>query len=235
MAKLGFYFTDASFDYKTKSASIGIYDIHNDKKHSLICKAGNPTDAETQGIEETLKIAYKEQLSNVIIVCDNKVSIKNIKGRIKDMGYQFGYLQFLWLPREYTNISDFLSKNLEEKDVEKYIQIKEEQVRAGKQKIDNKMSKRYVKDIEYEKNFEDDALQKRLREFIALSFSNDLTKDNFSSNLVKGIFENKSVLELENIFLEEGEINLLENDIKNMKNILLRINLELIKDLLIFN
>ncbi len=251
MEKLGIFFSDASFDHTTKTGSIGFFNLINKKEYSFVVKAINPTDAEMIGMRKILEVAKKEEILDVIIISDSKNGISRIKKEIyeenqkqkeidllNDMafnGFRIRFLQFLWIPREYNQIADMLSKNIHEKDIEEFSKLKEENIKEKKNKINEKVSKMYVKDVQYSKNTEGDALDIRLKEFRALCEINSLSLDDFSSEIFKMILKGEAIDLIESAILEVENISSLEKDISEMKNILIKLNAEIIKDLLIFN
>lgn len=252
MIKFAIFFVDASFDHRTKTSSIGVYDIINKNEYSFILKAKNPTEAEIEGMRRVIQISKEKEILDVIIVSDSKNGISYIKKEIyneaqiqkekdlkNDMAYndfRIRYLQFLWIPRAYNQIADMLSKNIHEKDVEAFQKIKEENTKDRKEYLNQKISKTYVKDIEYSKNIEGDALDLRIKEFKALCEINSISGIIFSSDTFKMLLNDIYDLNLiETGIFEIEEMNKIENDIKNTENILLKTCMNIIKDLLIFN
>lgn len=251
MEKLGIFFSDASFDHKTKTGSIGFFNLINKKEYSFVVKAINPTEAEMLGMRKILDVAVKEEILDVIIISDSKNGISRIKKEIyaenqkqkeidiqNDMafnGFRIRFLQFLWIPREYNQIADMLSKNIHEKDIEEFSKLKEENIKDKKDKINERISKMYVKDVKYDKNIEGDALDIRLKEFRALCEVNSLSSEDFSSDIFKMILRADDIHKIEEAILEVENIESFEKDIIQIKNSLIKLNAEIIKDLLIFN
>lgn len=61
MEKLGIFFSDASFDHRTKTGSIGFFNLINKKEYSFVIKAINPTDAEMIGMRKILKLRRRKR------------------------------------------------------------------------------------------------------------------------------------------------------------------------------
>lgn len=254
MEKFGLFFSNASFDYKTKTSSIGIFNMVNKKEYSFVIKAKNPTDAEIYAMKQIIDIAQKEEILNVAIISDSKHGISFMKKDIYNQlqkqkeidikndyvinEFRIRFLQFLWVPREYNQIADLLSKNINEKNVEAFQLLKEDNIKEKKESIDKMLSKVYVKNVSYNKNFTNDKLDLRCQEFYLLCNLNNINENFFKSKISKNLLLNNFDIDLfEELILDLEEIDFLETDIKNLetKNILIKISLEFIKDLLIFN
>jgi len=125
MEKLGIYMTDASFDKKSKVSSISF--IEKNTSHTKNIQRSdipNIFEAEYEGIRQCLIHAYKK-FANVIVICDNKAAIFKAQRELKKsmkLKERFSSYQFLWLPREYMEEADFLTKNVD-KDLNKKLKI----------------------------------------------------------------------------------------------------------------
>ena len=132
MDKIGIFLTDASFDRRMKVSSISFIEKITNKKNNLqVNNLPNVFEAEFLGIKECLKYGFKK-FKNIVIVCDNKAAIfKARKDLIKDMKLlqRFETVQFLWLPREFLNEADFLTKNIN--NVEQNLKLKKENLFNG--------------------------------------------------------------------------------------------------------
>lgn len=248
MTHFKLFFVDASFEFKTQASTIGIYDVIEKKDYSFITKASNSTEAEMIGMRKAMEIAQNEKTIHLAIVSDSKFGISKIKKEIYNereldktsikSGFRIKHIQFLWIPREYNQLADMLSKNISEKDVSSLVALKENNIIERKDKITNKLSKIYVKDIKYSKNLENDSLSMKIKEFSALSRVYDMNEDNFSSRVFKMLLKDDYDLELiEDLIFDTDEIENLENDINkyNESNLLLSLSMSYIRDLLIFN
>ncbi len=251
--KIAIFFIDASFDHKTRTASVGAYDIINKEEYSFVFKANNPTNAEMIGMRHIIEVAKNKKILDVIIVSDSKNGISAIKKEIynetqiqkekdalNDYAYndfRIRYLQFLWIPREFNQIADMLSKNIHEKDVEAFQNIKADSLKDKKEIINQRVSKVYVKDVKYSKNLSGDALDLRIREFKSLCDVNNIKEDSFGSNTFKSVLNDIFDLDIiEANILDIEEMNLVENDISKFEeNVLIQLSMNIIKDLLIFN
>lgn len=234
----GIIFTDASFDHNTKTSTIGIFNISNKKEYTYIVNALNPTDAEKKGLKEAIRIAEQEKIFNAIFICDNKEAINTIRKEYlgRDKINNFWYIQFLWIPREYNQLADFLSKNLNEDDIEAYKKIKEEAIVDKKEYQENKIVKSYVKNIDYVKQH-NTPLLKRIEQFKALYEISDLNKNLLKSKLIKELLSEKIDLNyIEELFLDAEDIALFEKDLVYLKesDALLSLSASIIKDLILF-
>ena len=97
------FFSDASFDHKTKVASIGIVDIQKNS-YNFVAKANSPYEAEVFGLNKAVEIAIKNKNWNCVFISDNKQAVIDMrKKRIES----FWFVQFVWIPRGYNTIADF--------------------------------------------------------------------------------------------------------------------------------
>lgn len=235
--QFGFYLTDASFDYSSKTTSIGIINIITKETFNFIDKAVNPTDAETKGIMKALDIAAQENNLNVIIICDNKSSINHARKRFsteEGIRSKFWYAQFLWVPREYTHIADFLSKNISQELSESFKDLKEENINENRNKRDIKTAKKLVNEIKASKSNTNKTLEERLNQLHLLIKDKEYP---FKSKMFSLIKMNDS---FDVNFLSEfiiDEIDLIEKDVSFMEkeDPVIGLLSKLITDLLIFS
>lgn len=193
--KIGFFISDASLDHKTKVSSIGIVDLTTKENFNIQKSVKDIKEAESTGILESLKIASK-RYKNVIVFCDNVFSVNETRKLILSSPYWkniFYYIQIIWLPREYTHIADFFSKNIEDTDLNKYLKIEAFNKESSRNNISSVLLTREDKiDILIEK--------------IKLL---NLKTINFKSSVLNSLFN-------ENIFKDSvnNEIDLIKRDFK---------------------
>lgn len=183
IAKIGLFITDASFDSKTKVASIAIVDIKTKAVYSIQKSANNVKEAETSGIFEGLTRAVGKY-SNIVIFCDNQGSVKYVKDKVNTSEFwssKFLTIQVIWLPREETFVADFFTKNIEDSD--KNMSLKIESFK-NECKTSNVMDLFLTKEDKYKiikELFEDSLKEYEL-----------LNSFNFLSILLKSIFESNN-------------------------------------------
>lgn len=120
MDNLGIFLTDASFDRKTGVSSISLIEKttkFTSNEQGIDCK--NIFEAELYGIKRCLIYAFKK-FKNVIVVCDNKFAVFSAKKAFFEelkLKSRFNTVQFLWLPRDYMSEIDFLTKHVEDIDL----------------------------------------------------------------------------------------------------------------------
>lgn len=225
------FITDASFDFSTKTSIIGIKNLSNGKVYQFVYKeAKNPFEAEKYGIEQILLISVEEELKNVLIICDNKgVVIHSKRDFFKDEGLRskFKFIQFVWLPREYTHIADELSKNVSGEIKESVLDAKSEKINKCKEDLSNKYITHHVNDLIPTNNETSFTLQKRINQFKLLT-----NEFNFESNLFNNL-DNLSYDEMEECIL--SEIELIEKDIDSFNDDILKLIGKSIIDLLILS
>jgi len=116
MEKIGIYLTDASFDKKSKISSISFIEKNSNKtSNKQTNEFQNIFEAEYEGIRLCLIHGFKKY-KNIIVVCDNRGAIFKAQRdlRIKmNLRSRFDSCQFIWLPREYLEEVDFLTKNVD--------------------------------------------------------------------------------------------------------------------------
>ncbi len=195
--KIGFFISDASLDHKTKVASIGIVDLTTKENFSIQITTTNIVEAESAGVIESLKIGSK-RYKNIIVFCDNIYSVNETRKNILSSPYwknQFYYIQIVWLPREYTHIADFFSKNIEDSDLNKYLKI---------ESFNNLSTRENVSTILLTKEDKIDILIEKIKKL-------ELIKVDFKSNVLKNLFN-------EFIFIDNvnNEIDLIKCDFKNL-------------------
>lgn len=209
--KTAIFITDASFNKKDKTALIGIKNITDKKTYQKSIIANNPKEAEKEGIYEVIKIASKEKVNNLIIFCDNKFAIQEVK---KDFfsneinKTKFWYIQFVWLKREYLEEADFLSKNI---NIELEKEVKENKNRAIREKIEKleREATKHIFDVKIDNSIVEEVFNKRKNQFHKL-----ITIENLESTL----FTKKDLTfkeAEENIFLE---IEKIEKDLSKIED-----------------
>jgi hypothetical protein len=216
----GIFFTDASFDYKTHVSSIGITNITNNKEYSKITKANNPTDAEKQGIEETIQIAILEKIYNLVIIADSKFGINSKRkeyygGKLNDLREKEGInlnIQFLWLPRRFNFLADYLSKNITEETVEEFRQLKQENMNDYKKNLEEV----HVNDINLSMNASNDLLSLRLKQFKILSKDFELSLNSFLFN--EALKDNPNIEDILINIMETEELEEINRDQEIIKN-----------------
>ena len=191
------FFSDASFDHKTKVASIGIVDIQKNS-YNFVAKANSPYEAEVFGLNKAVEIAIKNKNWNCVFISDNKQAVIDMrKKRIES----FWFVQFVWIPRGYNTIADFLSKNIDNE--EEFIELKTDSLKDRAKKISNKALSN-VMDLKIENK---DEIEYRLRQLQALlNVSNIETESLFLNKVKKGEFDGLEEL------LFSGELINLENE-----------------------
>jgi len=131
MKKIGIYLTDASFDKKTKISSISFLEKTTKKTSNIQTnKFNNIFDAEYEGIRECLMHGFKK-FKNIVVICDNRGAIFKAQRELKEkmnLRSRFDSYQFIWLPREYLEEADFLTKNV---DIELNKKLKIENCTSG--------------------------------------------------------------------------------------------------------
>ena len=137
--KYGIFFVDASFNKKYKSSNFGFYEIiyKLKKTKTLQGEFNNSKEAEKKAIIETIHIALKNKYENIIIFNDNKFAIKEIKKIFyENLNYKhmFAYIQFVWIPRDFNKLADFLSKNFNMEDIEN------KNNKTNQQELENKIN-----------------------------------------------------------------------------------------------
>jgi len=224
------FITDAAFDFKSKTSIIGIKNLSNGKTYQRVYKdAKNPFEAEKLGIQEIILISIQEDLRTVLIYCDNKGAIVHVKRDFfKDdaLKNKFNFIQFVWIPREYTHIADELSKKISDEDLkEAIIEVKAENLNKKKEKQSSSYMEHHVNDLNPSNEISNDTLKKRISQFLLLSDNN--------------IFESELFSELNNLTLDEmndlliEDIELIEKDIQNINDDILKLVAKSIIDLLI--
>ena len=227
---MNIFVTDASFDFKSKTSIIGIKNLSNEKTYQRVFKdAKNPFEAEKLGIQEIILISIEEGLSNVLIYCDNKGAVVHTKRDFfKDeaLRSKFNFIQFVWIPREYTHIADELSKKISDEGLQNdIITTKADNLNKIKENKSNVYLEHHVNDLNPSKDDTSNTIRKRIIQFLLLK--NDNT------------FESKLFAELESLSFEEmddlliTEIELIEDDINNLNDDILKIIARSIVDLLI--
>lgn len=228
---MNIFITDASFDFSTKTSIIGIKNLSNGNVYQYVYKeAKNPFEAEKYGIEQILLIALKEELKNVLIICDNKgVVVHSKRDFFKDeaLRSRFNFIQFVWLPREYTYIADELSKNVSGQVKDDVLDAKSEQINTDKETLSNKYITHHVNDIVPTNNETSNTLEKRINQFILLT---GLFK--FESKLFTSLAD-ISYDEMEDCIIDE--IELIEKDIDSLDDDILKLIGKSIIDLLIIS
>lgn len=200
--KIGLFVTDASFDHKTQVGSIGIIDLNTKKNYSIQVNTPNVKEAETAGIIESLKIASK-LYKNVIVFCDNMYSVNETRKKILASNFwktKFYYIQIVWLPREFTHVADFFSKNLENPEENMNLKIKS---------FENQANRKNVLNIVLTREDKIEILLSKIELF--KNKYNDINNFEFSNKVLENLF-NKSIL-IENY---QEEIDSIHIDLKNI-------------------
>ena len=212
----GLFFTDASFDHRSRTAVIGLINADNSKTYSYSIKARNPQEAEEYGIEKAMQVARQEKIFNLIIFCDNKYAIEKYQRKYSQPNSQkdFWKIQFTWLPREYNQIADMLSKNINEKDVGSLVKMKEENLQKRTKAIDNRSTKKYIKEIKVEKANTAEALLYRITQFKALYYVSLPSRRSPSFIIQELMSDTMSLAKIESLILEPEHIDSFENEIK---------------------
>jgi len=224
------FITDAAFDFKSKTSIIGIKNLSNGKTYQRVFKdARNPFEAEKFGIKEIINIAIEENLKNILIYCDNKGAVIHSKKDFFNneiLKSKFNFIQFVWIPREYTHIADDLSKLISDENLQKeIIDTKAKNINIIKEEKSNIYLEHHVNDLNPSKNNTSDTIRKRIFQFILLKGDND-----FNSKLFKNL-ESLSFEEMDDLVIMD--IENIENDINNLNDDILKIIARSIVDLLI--
>ena len=224
--KTAIFITDASFNKRDKTSLLGIKNITEKKTYQKSIIADNPKEAEKKGILEAINIAYNNKIQNLVIVCDNKFAIQEIKRdffKSESNKNKFWYIQFLWLKREYLEEADFLSKNINEELKKEVIENREI---AMKQKIEKKEGKslQHIYDIKIDKSKSEEVFKKRKQQFHKL-----VECQKFKSTLFTN--QNISLKEAEELIFTEIED--IENDLKIISDIVEKAIAKLIFDLVL--
>jgi len=114
MKDIGIYITDASFDHKSKVASVSFIELISKKTNEKHNTFKNVFEAEFQGIKECM-IHASRHYNQIIVFCDSKQAIKEAKRELytnKKWNRKIKDIQLVWLPREFTEQADFLTKNI---------------------------------------------------------------------------------------------------------------------------
>ena len=224
------FVTDAAFDFKSKTSIIGIKNLSNGKTYQRVFKdAKNPFEAEKMGIQEIILISVQEELRNVLIYCDNKGAVVHSKREFFSndiLKSKFNFIQFVWIPREYTHIADDLSKLISDVDLQKdIIDTKADNLNIIKENKSNIYLEHHVNDLNPSMDDTSDTIRKRIFQFIALKGENK-----FNSKLFKGI-DSLSFEEMDDLIVMDIED--IEGDIDNLDDDILKIIARSIIDLLI--
>lgn len=217
--EFGIYFTDASFDHKTKTASIGIINIQTQETYSYAINAKSPLEAEEFGIIKSLDLALSDRLFNSIVFCDNKYAINNIRKQIIKDGSikRFWKLQLVWLPREFNQVADMLSKNINETEVDALKELKENNLASRNDYMEEKFLRVYTKDIELNKDKTILSLLKRIEQF-KLLYKSSYKEESNSAIINELISDHINIKSIESMVLDPKHINDFENERKKLKN-----------------
>lgn len=203
--KMGFFITDASFDYSTKVASLAILDIKQNKKYFVQEMYSSVKEAESAGILKALEKGISEY-TNIIVFCDSQFSVNEIRRMVLNSDYwksKYSYIQIIWIPREETHIADYFSKNIDNNN--EYLNKKIESFKKGCQTT----------------NVFDLILSKKDKQEILLQFLNNSLikypeiknfkfKSDFLKNAVKGIFIEFDIEDID--ILKEDCVKLYKNN-----------------------
>lgn len=217
--EFAFFLTDASFHHKTKVSSIGIQNMLTKETYNYIETAIDPTDAETKGIQKALEVAYKNKFENIVIICDNKNSVNEMKLKFENeesLKNKFWYVQFLWVPREFTHFVDYLSKNIPEHMESELRKKKKESIESLKKNESNKYAKKYVNEIRVSKATFHSALEDRLHQMHTLlkGINLNLVSDTFkgikignlpTAKVIDGMIDEMELIEKDTETLEEHD------------------------------
>jgi len=203
-SKIGIFLTDASFDFKTKVASISIINLKENKNFNIHNVIKNPKEAETLGIYEALKKGINKY-ENIIIFCDNLYSVNEVRKTVLNSKYwksKFKYIQIVWVPREETHLADFFSKNLSEGS---------DNLKKKIESFENECITSNVMDLVVTIKDKEKIILKFKKE--ALLKNPELIKFNFQSIVLNKLFhENKVDLEL----IDNHELDFMRNDYINL-------------------
>ena len=224
------FITDAAFDFKSKTSIIGIKNLSNGKTYQRVFKdAKNPFEAEKLGIQEIILISIQEKLTNILIYCDNKGAVVHTKRDFFSddaLKSKFNFIQFVWVPREYTHIADELSKKISDEDLQQdIIDTKADNLNVIKEAKSNVYLEHHVNDLNPSMDNTSDTVRKRINQFLLLKGNNK-----FNSKLFNEI-ESLSFEEMDDLIIME--IELIEDDINNLNDDILKIIARSIIDLLI--
>ena len=226
------FITDAAFDFKSKTSIIGIKNLSNGKTYQRVFKdAKNPFEAEKMGIQEIILISLEEGLRNVLIYCDNKGAVVHAKRDFFSndvLKSKFNFIQFVWVPREYTHIADELSKKISDEDLQQdIINTKADNLNILKEERSNVYLEHHVNDLNPSMDDTSNTIKKRIRQLKLLQGSNK-----FISKLFLNI-ESLSFEEMDDLIVMDIED--IEKDIENLDDDILKIICRSIVDLLIIS
>lgn len=192
--KLGLFMTDASFDSKSKLASIAIVNLKTKHVSSIQKHFNSVGESESNGIIEALKLGVGKY-SNIVVFCDNQGSVSYLSEKVKSSDFwssKYFTIQIIWLPREETYLADFFTKNITEP--EKNMQLKIESFK-------NECKTTNVMELFLSINDK----HKIIKELFKKSFEEFTFLNNFKfkSFILKEIFE-------KNIFKEKTDLDLKE-------------------------
>lgn len=226
--KFGIFLSDASFDHKTKVSVVGIREITTGETFQFInANAKNPTNAEIYGINKAMITAGKEGFDNVVFICDNKSAIVKTKKDFftkEELRSQFWYCQFLWLPRDYLANEDFLSKNISKEMEVELIKHKKRKTLEQFNSFEEKHITKHINDINISDEVKNESVEKRINQFVRLK------EGDFKSKFFKEI-DLMNPEELSSLLIED--IELIEEDLKNIKDPFLKAIGKTILDMLI--
>lgn len=119
---IGVYLTDASFDAKTKTSSISFLESESGSTGNIQTNEfENIYQAELAGIKACIKDAL-DKYSDIVIFCDNQRAVFNSK-RDFNILKRFKTAQVVWLPRKFLDKADFLTKNVDDLELNKITKI----------------------------------------------------------------------------------------------------------------
>lgn len=225
------FITDASFDFGSKTSIIGIENIITGKEYQKVFNdAKNPFEAEKLGIREVILISIQEGLKNILIFCDNKGAVVHSKKDFfndNELKNKFDFIQFVWVPREFTEIADTISKNVVDENIKNdIINSKAENLNIKKEKLSNSYLEEHVNNINPSSEISNNTLKKRISQFLFLK------EGEFKSQLFNKI-DILSVEDMNDLIFEE--IELIEIDIENISDEILKIIAKSIIDLVIIS
>ena len=217
--KTGIFLCDASYDKKDGSSIIGILEKKSKKTWQKVITATSPTDAEEQGLSYALSESLKMNLRNTIFICDNKEAISKRQSHISISES----IQWLWMPREFLDQADFLSKVINQDTAKEVIKNKENIAKSKR----NKQHSKHVNSIKVSNKTED--IYKIIKEL------NILLKDiTFESMFLKLIQAGNLDIKAYNLCILE-EIDSIEKDQKTLElGSLSRIGIDSLIDMIIF-
>ncbi len=209
--QIGIYITDASFDHKTNVSSISFIEINKNYKGEKHTKTKNIFEAEYIGIKECM-IHASTRFNNIIVICDSKQAIREAKKEIyrnKKWNMKIKDIQLIWLPRDFTNLADFLTKNITNPEDNK--KLKTESF------IDD-LSRHNVMDIYVSKNDKEKMLIKWIKELnnnydLDIKYSSLKLKENLIDLKISSIYEeNQELVSLDIVKLIERNPSLINKD-----------------------